>query len=452
MPAARIQALAEAFAKAKAPLAIGGNGAAAHTNGSFSLQAILMLNYLVGAVGRRGGVLLNPAGSVREFTDLISADPLRAWRNLADRMRNGEVNILMVHNANPLYGLPPSVQFGQALAKVPVIVSFSSFMDETTAMADLILPDSSYLESWDAYMAEPGVGYEAVAFQQPVVLPVYSTRAFGDTLLAASKALGEDMKPGLAWESMKDALKALSQPMHQANRGSIRATESGKPVSYDTWWNRVLAAGGFWDERATRQGALPTGKAFPAQAVEAKFSGDEKSYPFNLVLFPGAGIADGSMAHLPWLQATPDPMTTVAWQTWIELNPKDAEEMRLRTGDIVRVDSAKGSLETVVYVYPAIAPGTVAMPTGQGHNYLGRYAEKRGANPLTIVDPELIDPATGALAFNATRVKLSKTGRRYNLPRIEGGGLKKVEQPDDYAVVQVTDGKGGGESHAAGGH
>ena len=249
----------------------------------------------------------------------------------------------------------------------------------------------------------------------------------------------------LGGDASLERLNALA-----AERGL--ATESGKPVSYDTWWNRVLAAGGFWDERATRQGAPPTGKAFPAQAVEAKFSGDEKSYPFNLVLFPGAGIADGSMAHLPWLQATPDPMTTVAWQTWIELNPKDAEEMRLRTGDIVRVDSAKGSLETVVYVYPAIAPGTVAMPTGQGHNYLGRYAEKRGANPLTIVDPELIDPATGALAFNATRVKLSKTGRRYNLPRIEGGGLKKVEQPDDYAVVQVTDGKGGGESHAAGGH
>ena len=104
-----------------------------------------------------------------------------------------------------------------------------------------------------------------------------------------------------------------------------------------------------------------------------------------------------------------------------------------------------------MYEYPAIAPGTVAMPTGQGHHYLGRYAEKRGANPLTIVDPELIDPATGALAFNATRVKITKTGRRYNLPRIEGGGLRKVESPEDYAVVQVTDGKGG-DKPAAGGH
>ncbi len=450
VPAARIEALAEAFAKAKAPLAIGGMGAAGHTNGLFNLSAIFTLNHLVGNVGRRGGVLLNPSGPTREFGDQIAADPVRAWRALTDRMQNKQINILMLHDANPLYGLPPTVKFGPALKNVPMIISFSSFMDETTAMADLILPDSSYLESWGDYVPDPGVAYETLGLQQPVVNPLYSTRTFSDALLTLAKTapMAEDMKSGLAWETTRDALKALTTPLYEANRGSIRKTEGGKTISQELWWNKVLAAGGWWDERGVKATPIAPKAFAPRDAADPKFSGDEKQYMFHLNIFPSAGVGDGSMAHLPWTQFTPDPMTTIAWQTWIEVNPKDAEKMGLRTNDIVRVDSPVGSLETTVYVYPGIAPGTVAIPAGQGHTHMGRYAEKRGANPLTLVDPEMIDASTGALAFNATRVRLTKTGKRYSLPRIEGGAVE-AREPFDYTVIQVTDGKGGG---ATGGH
>ncbi len=445
IPAARIEELAQAFAKSKAPLAIGGAAAAGHTNGVFNLSAILTLNYLVGAVGRPGGVMLNPAGPGREFGDQLNGDPLRAWKTLTDKMKNKQVSILLVHNANPLYGLPAALGFGAALKSVPEIVSFSSFMDETTAMADLILPDHTYLENWGDYAPDPGVGYEAVGFQQPVVNPEYSTRAFADVLLATAKTLGDDVKVGMPWETVRDAMKALAQPLYAANRGSIRAGAGANRLTFDVWWNKVLAAGGWWDERAVKA-APAQGRPLPvAGAAAPKFSGD-KDFAFNLLIYPSAGIGDGSLAHLPWLQMTPDPMTTASWQTWIEINPKDAAEMGLRTHDVVRVESSKGSLETMVYVYPAIAPGTVAMPAGQGHTYMGRYAEKRGANPLSIVDPDMIDAATGALAVNATRVNLKKTGRRYPLPLMEGGGLDVVRSAPDYQVVQVTDGKTTGET------
>lgn len=444
VPAGRIEELAQAFARARAPLAIGGMGAAGHTNGLFNLSAILALNTLVGNLGRRGGVILNPAGPSRELGEQIVADPVRAWRALTERMRNNEVSILMVHDANPLYGLPPSVGFGPALRNVPLIVSFSSFMDETTAMADLILPDSSYLESWGDYAPDPGVGYEALGLQQPVVNPLYTTRAFGDALLAlaATPPFGDDMKAGLGWANMREALRALTAPLYEADRGSIRRTEGGRTISQELWWNRVLAAGGWWDERGVKRPAAAVRPLPAGDAPEPRFAGDRQQYPFHLQVFPGAGVADGSMAHLPWLQFTPDPMTTVTWQSWIEVNPKDAERLGLRTNDVVRVESPRGSLETMVYVYPGIAEGCVAMPAGQGHNYMGRYAEKRGANPLTLLDHELVDAGTGALAFNATRVRIVKTGRRYQLPRIEGGTVE-AREPFDYTVVQVTNGQGG---------
>jgi len=38
---------------------------------------------------------------------------------------------------------------------------------------------------------------------------------------------------------------------------------------------------------------------------------------------------------LPWLQAVPDPLTTIAWQTWLEINDGDAARMGLReTGGV----------------------------------------------------------------------------------------------------------------------
>jgi molybdopterin-containing oxidoreductase family iron-sulfur binding subunit len=51
------------------------------------------------------------------------------------------------------------------------------------------------------------------------------------------------------------------------------------------------------------------------------------------------------------------------------------------------------------------------MAIGQGHQHYGRYASKRGANPLSIVAP-VFEQESGALAFGATRVRLEKVGIR----------------------------------------
>ena len=56
--------------------------------------------------------------------------------------------MLLLYDANPVFGAPASLQFREALAKIPYIVSFGSFVDETSAFADLILPDHAPLESW----------------------------------------------------------------------------------------------------------------------------------------------------------------------------------------------------------------------------------------------------------------------------------------------------------------
>ncbi len=196
----------------------------------------------------------------------------------------------------------------------------------------------------------------------------------------------------------------------------------------------MLQRGGWWDSQQRPQ-APAAPPALPRQAVEPQFAGAREDFPFHLVIFPGHGVTDGRGAHLPWLQMTPDPMTTVMWQSWVELNPAVAREMGLNTEDIVIVESPAGRLEAPVYVYPGIAPNIVAMPAGQGHTFQGRYAERRGANPFSILAPQQ-DTETGALAWGATRVRIIKTGRSYRLARLEGG--LTATQPEDYEVVKVT--------------
>lgn len=435
VPAERIQALARAFAKERPALAIGGASAAAQTNGSFNLTAVFALNFLVGNINQAGGVSANPVPAVPELAARVPASAFREWERLARRFQDPNlrpVNLLLVNNANPLWGLPVETGFGAGLAKVPMIVSFSIIMDETTAMADLILPGLSYLEAWGDDYPEPAVGYETVGFQQPVVRPLYHNRGFSDVLLSLAAGLGGQLKTSLPWENHQAALKVAAEKVFRANRGSVRAP------AFNQWWNAVLQRGGWWDFTPTgRRDIRVAPPVLPRQVVIPSQAGSKSDFPFSLTIFPSAGIGDGRGAHLPWLQMTPDPMTTVAWQSWIEINPKTAAGMGLKTNDIVRVTAPNNrSLEAVVYVYPAIAPDVVAMPAGQGHTYMGRYAERRGANPLAILAP-LAESETGSLAWGGTRVNITKTGRSVRLPKLEGA--VPAVQPDDYEVVQITD-------------
>ena len=78
-------------------------------------------------------------------------------------------------------------------------------------------------------------------------------------------------------------------------------------------------------------------------------------------------------------------------------------------GDLVDVTSSQGTVRTAVMIFPGIAPDIVAMPVGQGHETFTRYASGRGVNPIALLAPIAV-PETGALAWAATRVKITRAG------------------------------------------
>jgi molybdopterin-containing oxidoreductase family iron-sulfur binding subunit len=137
----------------------------------------------------------------------------------------------------------------------------------------------------------------------------------------------------------------------------------------------------------------------------------DAQYPLHLIPGVTANLRDGRHANQPWLQESPDPLTTIVWDSWVEIHPKKAAELGIVEGDIVQVTSKTGSVKAQVYLFPGIHPEAISIPVGRGHDAMGRYAKGFGVNPFQIMDA-VFETATGELAMHETRVRISKTGQR----------------------------------------
>ncbi|UCC63839.1 MAG: molybdopterin-dependent oxidoreductase, partial [Anaerolineae bacterium] len=329
-------------------------------------------------------------------------------QELIDRMQAGEIQALLVHGANPAYKLPEKARFVEALARVPFVASFAPIVDETAVQADLILPDRTYLESWGYDVASPAFELPVVGSQQPVVTPVFDSRSTADVLLTIARGIPAAAQ-ALPWA---DEVAFLKEVVGQLSAGA--AGGSGLEVL----WSRFLQHGGWWPNSAPAA-TLPLSTASkPIQVTPPQFQGDEQEYPYFLHLYLSNLLDDGRGASQPWLQGSPDPMTTISWQTWVELHPDTAQKLGVKDGDIVQVTSPEGELEAPVCVYPAIRPDTIAIPLGQGHTDCGRYARGRGSNPMQLVGTGT-DATGNSLAWSALRVKVRPTGEKVALALFE---------------------------------
>ena len=164
---------------------------------------------------------------------------------------------------------------------------------------------------------------------------------------------------------------------------------------------------------------LPAVDVNPEMIRQPAPSTYEPKYPFHLIPAVSASMRDGRPANLPWLQESPDTLTTVVWDSWAELHPSTAKALNVREGDVLVIESAHGSIRVKAYLMPGIHPGSVAVPIGQGHESYGRYATHVGVNPLKILDP-IFDQETGELAMYATRVAITKTDRNERISKDEG--------------------------------
>jgi anaerobic selenocysteine-containing dehydrogenase len=407
---ADLRRLASAFANSPSQVAIPGGVPLGQTNGLAAAQAIMTLNVLADNLGKPGGVFLIPDGPWLAGP-ASGSSPMAEIARLIERLIQGQIKVLFVHGTNPIYDLPKAYGFAEALKKVPQVISFASFPDETALAADYVFPDHTPLESWGYQRIVAACDRPTVSGLQPVVVPLHNTRSTTDVFLAAIRQIGGTLAAAIPFADEVDYLQRAVAVL--GDQGGFYTAPTDE--SFFVLWQQY---GGWWKKTAGHE--VPVARlalAQPVGATRGMLAGDEAEYPFTLLPFPGPNLADGSQANRPTLQETPDPSTTVMWGSWVEISPMTAAQLGIQDDDVVRISSPAGEVECAVYQYPPIHPGVVAIPLGQGHTALGRYAKDRGINPLDLLPRQ--ENEAGNLAYTATRVKIEKTGKRYVLARYE---------------------------------
>jgi menaquinone reductase, molybdopterin-binding-like subunit len=367
----RLRRLARSLGESDAPLVIAG-ASVVHTNSVQALVAAHYLNLLLGNIGAPGGVLPpNPETSSAPESG-----------NLTAALKHAE--ILFLDGENPVYTLPQAGGVSQALSRIETIVSFGAFVDDSSAYADIILPDHHPLESAAAVL--PTVAPRpSITVATPFVQPLYDTRPIEQSLANLARNIGVAFEP----VTPESFLKPMLPP--------------------DRTFDDVARRGGLWLDQKPETTHL-SARSEKLEWSDASFAGAPDQFPLLFQPYLSLQYHDGHAANLPWMQELPDPVSSAMWGLPVEIDPQTAARLKIANGDWVRVESQAGSLEASAYVHPGAVPGVISMGIGEGHAHYGRYASGRGASPISIL-AAVHEDSTGALALGATRVRLARLER-----------------------------------------
>jgi anaerobic selenocysteine-containing dehydrogenase/Fe-S-cluster-containing dehydrogenase component len=367
---------------------------------------------LSGPIGTEACVAANLLCSVlpeaRENHDFETLESLgetataEEMKSLFERMELGNVDLLMIYNANPVFSLPTSWNTTKALKSVPFVVSFSSTVDETSQHAHLCLPTHTPLESWGDYSPRRGVE----GLMQPVMGPVFMTRPLGDLLLSTGRKLKDPRM--FPWQDFYQMLRDV---------WGLKKKRRSPETSAEIFWQESLRKGGVWNPR---ESASSKG---PEKSIRFSFPKpqDLKNRPkgFHVVTYPTIQFFDGRTSNRPWLQELPDPLTQITWGNWIEIHPEAAKRVGIGKGDFLRLQTPHGSFEGPAFLYSGIHPETLAVPMGQGHTAYGRFADSRSMNPVCLFSPDL-DSISGSLLWSEDGVEIKKLNRTQLIANTDG--------------------------------
>jgi anaerobic selenocysteine-containing dehydrogenase/Fe-S-cluster-containing dehydrogenase component len=414
-----IRELAERFASEGPSLAMGPGAGANHRGATAAHVAVMILNHVAGNAGRTVHYDAGVTAAASSYAEMESA---------VSAMAAGQVGVAIIHGANPAYTMPAASGFRAAFEQVGFKVSFASAMDETAAMADLILPDRHFLEAWGDSMPRAGV----MAIQQPVMqaVPHFDSKQSGDVLLAVATQLGSDLGSATFYEY----LRARHMAMHDT--GDFEAT-----------WQAALHAGAVEHD-------MPMGGMSEMRAPDAALSFDPPVFDAGgdlvLVVHPSPRFGAGEFSNSPWMQELPDPVSKITWHSWLEMNPHTAEQRGIREGDIVTVSSSHGAVDVPIWLYPGIREDSVALAMGGGHTDMGRWATGQGVNVMDLL-PSESEQLSGGLVTLATTVSVSPTGERRRIATIAGSD-DQHDRPIAPAVALAELGHAAEAEHEEDGH
>jgi anaerobic selenocysteine-containing dehydrogenase len=418
--AGTIARTALAFAGAKRPLAIYGKGKGYLPGNLKEALAVHALNALVGNINQSGGVFAMPAYDYLNWpdvkTDAVAAAGLRSPRldgagsaaypharhlvnRLIDRVVKspGDLQALLVADANPCHNLPDTIKVRAAFDKIPFIVSFSSFFDETVMLSDLILPNHVYLERFEDVPVLAGTTRPTIGLCQPVVAPQLNTQHLGDSVIQIAKALKGTVAEAFPWADYESCLHQALGDQWDAMLDKGAWAADAVPAS---WRNSFNTASGKLVLMNAALEAIYTTKA-PAPA------GSDGSYPWLLMPYDSICLTGRSVGDPPFMMKLVPDTVLKRQDGLVALNPEVAAQMGLAEGQTALLSTPVSKVTVGVHLDDGVMPGILSMPRGLGHSVFGPYVAGKGANINQLI-ASVEDPASGLDAVWGIRAKLIK--------------------------------------------
>ncbi len=322
-------------------------------------------------------------------------------RLLSD-LKAGSVKALLVWNANPVYDHQKGKEFGEAIKKAGLSVSFSERKDETSAVCQYILPEPNYLESWNDL--EPKSGIYSLA--QPTIAPIFNARPVQETLL---KWAGEPLKH-------RDIIQSFWKENQFPKQKDI--------TDFRQFWDTSLQKGVYETAQESKLSYSPEGLAQAASQVKGAVSGIE------VALYESVALGNGKYANNPWLQELPDAVAKISWDNFAAIPVAYSEENGLQNEDVIRVNG----IELPVFIQPGQAKDTISVALGYGREIAGKVGNKTGTNLYPSVGTE-----SGARQYYLTSAKVEKVpGKVFHLAisqthyLMEGRAIVRETSLDDY--------------------
>ena len=390
----------------------------------------------LGTPGRGKGVTLGRRRTrVSGAPEVMGELPMTCLAEEIETPGEGQVRALVTIASNPVLSAPNGPRLAAAIAGLDLVVSLDIYRNETTRLADVILPGLSPLEEAHYDVALPAFAFRNTARYSRPVLPASQPPEWQALLRLTAIVTGQpdatatELDDRLAADDVKRVAGPLADHVLRqisrwagperlldlALRGGPYGDRFGATPGGLTL-EQVMAAPGGVDlgELAPR---IPEVLRTPSGQIELapplllddlqRAAADlDRPTPALVIIGRRQLRSNNSWMHnLPMLASGRFRCTAL-------VHPTDAARLGLRDGGRARITSTAGdrAIEVEVAIDAAMMPGVVSLPHGWGHDQadtaLGVAARRPGANLNAIVDDRARDPLSGNAVLNGTPIEM----------------------------------------------
>jgi anaerobic selenocysteine-containing dehydrogenase len=387
-----LRSVAELYASTRPALIRCGYGQERNRNGGSASLAILALPAVGGKFGERGGGYMMSNSASWGITNTWTGAPEPGTR-IINMNRLGRallesdppIALLFVYNSNPAVTTPDQRRVLRGLERDDLFtVVFEQVMTDTARYADVLLPNTTFLEGYDLVKS---YGPWTLALGRPVIEPVGESRCNADVFgeLLALTGLSEESDPCGELEEMLNVLDRLPGTTGDDVRdsGSAKPPFDGRPIQFrDVFPRTTDRKVDLYPEALARESAAGLYVYHPDPATS--------EFPLALISPASDKTISSTLAEIPRPEVR------------LLMHPEDAAARGIADGDEIRIFNALGEVKCKAGLGAWIRRGTVSLPKG-----IWRKHTANGYTGTSLVPDTLTDVAGGA-CFNDARVQVEK--------------------------------------------